>query len=123
MHQASIDKVNGMGVMFRFITPFLSVIGGILSGIVLMYLSGLKADLYTAKLEAKSNFDKLQVVAQLNFDKIEGQYNAHILHHQSFDKEICERLARVETLISQRIETLERESYGFQDYIRGKKDK
>jgi hypothetical protein len=103
MHPDKIDKLNGVGVILRFVHP---AVFAIISSLILFILagfksdlSGLKADLFQAKIEAKSNFDKLGAVAQVNFDKMDGQFNNHLAHHQQFDKEIFERLSCIETKI------------------------
>ena len=82
-------KINGYGAILRFITP-------ILITIVLFIIGMLRNDMILIKTEAKSNFDRLEAVAQVNFDKIDVQLNNHLSHHQTFDKEVIERLTRVE---------------------------
>jgi uncharacterized membrane protein YgaE (UPF0421/DUF939 family) len=99
MHPDNVTKLNGVGLVFRFITPFLGITATILSSVVLMYLSGLKSDMIQTKIEAKSCFDKLEATAQLNFNNINVQLGNHLSHHQQFDKEIFERLSCIETKI------------------------
>ncbi len=99
MHPDSVSKLNGIGMMFRFFTPLLGIMASVISGLVLMYLGGLKTDLLQAKIEARVNFDKLSATAQINFDKIDTQLNNHLAHHQQFDKEIFERLSVIETKV------------------------
>ncbi len=85
----NVEKINGYGAILRFITP-------ILVTIMLFVIGMLRNDMLLIKTEAKANFDRLEAVAQINFDKIDTQLNNHLSHHQIFDKEIIERLTRVE---------------------------
>lgn len=45
MHPDTANKLNGIGLMFRFITPVFQIILTITSSIILMYLSGLRTDI------------------------------------------------------------------------------
>lgn len=85
----NLDKVNGYGAILRFITP-------ILITIILFIIGMLRNDMVLIKTEAKANFDRLEVVAQINFDKIDTQLTNHLSQHRVFDKEVIERLTRVE---------------------------
>jgi hypothetical protein len=93
MFKTWADKVNGYGVLFRFLTPTLIITIGI------FIITSLKTDINQVKMEAQANFDKLQAVAQVNFDKIDIQLSNHLSHHTQFDKEIFERLSVIETKI------------------------
>lgn len=85
----NLEKINGYGIVLRFITP-------ILVTVMLFVIGMLRNDMLSIKTEAKANFDKLEVVTQLNFDKIDTQLTNHLSQHRIFDKEIIERLTRVE---------------------------
>ncbi len=91
----NLNKINGYGSILRFITP-------ILITIMLFIVGMLRNDMLLVKTEAKANFDRLEAVAQINFDKIDIRLSNHLSHHQIFDKEMIERLTRVETKISNR---------------------
>jgi len=88
----TVTKINGYGTMFRFITPVLITVG-------IFVISGLKNDIERGRSEATANFDKLEAVAQINFDKLDHQMSNHLTHHMQFDKEIFERLTAIETKI------------------------
>ena len=87
------EAINGYGVvLLRFVTP-------LLVAFTTYIISGLKGDIKEVRAEARANFDKLEKVAQTNFDGLNKQFSNHLSHHQSFDKEICERLASMEARI------------------------
>jgi len=86
------DAINGYGMVLRFVTPALIAI-------TLFILGMIRTDMCSIKAETKANFDRLEAVAQINFDKIDLQLSNHLSHHQQFDKEIFERLTKIETKI------------------------
>ena len=94
-----MDKDSPYKTILNHSTAVIGLISGILSGVVLMYLGGLKTDLLSAKSEAKSNFDKLEVTARVNFEQIHLQLQNHLSRHQQLDKELCERLSKSEVLL------------------------
>jgi len=75
------DKVNGWGIVFRFVTPLLVTIG-------LGVMVDIKSDIREMRTLAKEI--ALQSVA----------YNTnHLNHHIEFEKEICERLSGIEAVL------------------------
>ena len=83
------EKINGYGAILRFITP-------ILVTVMLFILSIMRTDILTIKLETKENFNKLEKGSKENFDSLIGQFNNHLSYHQKLDKEIYQRLTRIE---------------------------
>jgi hypothetical protein len=103
MHPDKVSRINGWGVVLRFVHPAMFAL---VSSLILYILAGnksdlagLKDDLQQAKIESKSNFDKLELTAKFNFDQIHTQLSNHLTHHQALDKELYERLTSVETLL------------------------
>ena len=77
MHPDTVNKLNGFGVVFRFVTPFFQFVLGILSAIILLWVSGLRTDMG----ELKSNFTN------------------HLSDHKSIELILERRLTQLETLI------------------------
>ena len=76
--QHTIDKINGWGTVFRFVTP-------ILITIALWIMSGICKDID----EVRETTQEMAIETT--------RYNTnHLQHHASIEKEICERLARIE---------------------------
>ena len=69
-----VDKVNGYGVLFRFILPFLLALVGTL-------IMGRLNDIQASQKELTNLFTN------------------HLAHHQSLEKELENRLTCIETLV------------------------
>lgn len=67
----NIDKINGYGVILRFITP-------ILISIIIFILSGIKCDI----------------------QELKAHFGNHLSEHKGFDKEIFERITSLEAKIN-----------------------
>ena len=61
-------------------------------------MNGLKDDIK----EVKNNIKEVRLEAKVNFDNLTLQFNNHLTVHRAFDKEIFERLAKIETKVSDR---------------------
>ena len=68
------DKINGVGVLFRFITPSLIII---LGTVMIMILSDVKRDV----------------------EKLDNHFTNHLSHHLSLETGLKSRLARIEALL------------------------
>ena len=75
------DKINGYGAILRFITP-------ILITVMLFILGALREDIKQIRIDTK-----------LGFEKSETYFSNHLSYHRVFDKEICERLSKIEAKI------------------------
>ncbi len=82
--QQTKDKINGYGLLLRFITPILITLG-------LWIMSDMKTEIREIRQTAK----------ELSASTIVYNTN-HLSHHNIFEKEICERLASIETFIRKR---------------------
>ena len=78
------DKVNGYGVLFRFITPLLAFLMTIIGTLALNNLSEIKRDMDKACLDRK---------------EIRVYFDNHLAHHANFETAIEGRLSRIETKI------------------------
>jgi hypothetical protein len=81
--QSTKDIINGWGSLLRFITP-------ILLALVMFILNGLKDDVKEIRQTAKD-----LAVSTLVYN------TNHLTHHASIEREICERLASMETTIKE----------------------
>lgn len=90
-----VDKVNGYGVMLRFILPiFVAVLGGSLN----MNINSLKtkiADIKKKQTEVKAELIRYQSETR--------SYNTnHLETHRKNEIEMAGRLSRIETLLQER---------------------
>jgi hypothetical protein len=76
------NSINGWGTVFRFITPLMLTVG-------LWILSDMKNEIREVRQTAKE-----VAVASITYN------TNHLSHHSLFEKEICERLAKMETEIT-----------------------
>lgn len=77
MLKSWVDKVNGYGVLFRFITPAIGVLMTIISTLILSNLSGIRQDL-----------------KDLNMS-----FTNHLSDHKSIEITLEKRLSCIETEI------------------------
>ena len=77
--QHTKDTIYGWGSVFRFVTP-------VMLTIVIFILNGLVADIKDVRTQAK----EISKETQLYFTN-------HLSHHAKIEKDICERLAVIET--------------------------
>ena len=79
--QTTKDSINGWGSVLRFITPILITVG-------LWIMSDLKNEIREIRTTAK------EVAIETS------KYNTnHLTHHSSFEKDMCERIASIETIL------------------------
>jgi hypothetical protein len=74
-------KINGYGAIMWFITP-------VLITIMLFILGAMREDVKQLKAETRYGFEKSEIY-----------FNNHLSYHRQFDKEISERLSRIEARI------------------------
>lgn len=80
-HQSTKDKINGWGMLFRFVTPMLLTMA-------LWYLGDLRNQIRDTRSDAKEVATTLIT------------YSAnHLEHHRVFEVSMCERMATIETLL------------------------
>ena len=72
MHPDKINRLNGMGVVLRFVHPALFAI---ISGLILFILTGLKDDM----------------------KEVKASLSNHLNHHQTIEINLADRLGRIET--------------------------
>lgn len=77
MTSDKIDKLNGIGVIFRFITPFFQFILTITSALIIAYLMGLKTDMAELKMH----------------------FTNHLSEHKQIEIVLEKRLTYLETLL------------------------
>ena len=86
--QKTKDRINGWGAVFRFVTPILITVG-------LWIMSDMKTEIRDIRIAAR-------LLATETF-----AYNEkHLLHHTIFEKDVCERLSCIETILDKFISTL-----------------
>lgn len=78
------NKVNGYGVLFRFITPILTFLMTIIGTLALTALNDIKHDMDKACLDRK---------------EIKVYFDNHLKHHTSFEVSIEKRLSKIETIL------------------------
>jgi len=82
--QKTKDRINGWGSVLRFLTPILVTVG-------LWIMSDMKTEIRDIRIAAR-------LVATETFN-----YNEkHLLNHTMFEKDVCERLSCLETILRKR---------------------
>jgi hypothetical protein len=80
--QKTKDRINGWGSVLRFFTPILVTVG-------LWIMSDMKNEIRDIRIAAR-------VLATETFT-----YNEkHLLRHSEFEKDVCERLSCIETVLN-----------------------
>lgn len=79
------DRVNGYGVLFRFVTPILITMLGALT---LMLISDIKSELGHIKSDAR-----IAAVGMVN----------HLEHHRVLEVNLADRLSSIETMLDKRL--------------------
>ena len=82
--QQTKDTINGWGSVFRFITP-------IMLTIIIFILNGLNDQIKDVR-------DNTKVLAK----ETQSYFTNHLSHHAKIEKDICERLAVIETKLTRR---------------------
>ena len=82
--QKTKDKINGWGSVLRFITPILITVG-------LWIMSDMKTEIRDVR-----------IAARLLTTEIFEYNEKHLLHHTMFEKDVCERLSCLETILRKR---------------------
>ena len=82
--QKTKDRINGWGSVLRFLTPILVTVS-------LWIMSDMKTEIRDIRIAAR-------LVATETFN-----YNEkHLIHHAIFEKDMCERLSCIETILNKR---------------------
>ena len=81
MHPDKINRLNGIGVMFRFITPALLAV---MSTLIVFILSGIKTDILGIKFDIR---------------ELTLQFSNHLSDHKQIELTLEKRLTKLETLI------------------------
>ena len=86
MNNHTINKINSYGILFRFITPALLAIIGTL---ILGNLSDIRREQIKVRLDL------------ISYQEESRTYNInHLVHHNSIEVSICERLSSIESILS-----------------------
>ena len=102
MHPDKVDKLNGYGVMWRVIQPF--ILGGYLT-LIMINLSQMKDNFNDKCLEIKQDITEIKL--DVKEHKVWGE--GILSFYQGEWKEIRERIHNIEIV-----------SYGYQDSLKGK---
>lgn len=85
------DRVNGYGVLFRFITPLLALLMTVIGTLVLNDLSDIKSEQVKVREELQCSQKDIKT------------YNEnHLWHHAQFELAIEKRLSRIETILEKK---------------------
>jgi hypothetical protein len=76
------DKINGYGVVFRFITPLLTFLLTIIGTLILGNLTDLRQNVEESKIDRK---------------EIRVYFSNHLNHHADFEVSLERRLTCIET--------------------------
>ena len=91
--QSTKDVINGWGSVFRFVTP-------ILITITLFTLNALREDIKTTKQTLRIDITQARTERKENDYKIDKLFTNHLEHHRLLEIALCERLGRIETILT-----------------------